>query len=297
MNNGATVEMGSLIEFKQSQPLVSLIHRFDFATSEEIRKSTIAIPSFYQQKKDSKVLKDEGREPSSKPHRASSSKSGTPTKSLEKVIPIPTPSNISNSAAYPSDRDLEDHPSGFGGQPNTKRNFSHTFYESNVELGKGDVMEDGGGNLEMLPRKGPATSEKPRDEGSKVNSPTQPSATCESPSLNARLLCEVRDSAEILSQASTDERGAHEDTLHSLWSCSGLKEVWEKDFGWIFRSRMVITSLKRLVNLAFTKSELVPLFATTAWSVWFHRNKIRLSENSRPLSQIVGFARDYVHDF
>ena len=137
-----------------------------------------------------------------------------------------------------------------------------------------------------------------------------------------KLLCEIRDSIENLSQASTEERGfwkklwkiqvpgkikhflwraclnslatkenlvkrkilldvacsccsgAHEDTLHSLWSCNGLKEVWEKDFSWIFRFRVVITSLKGLVNLVFTKSELVPLFATATWSVWFHRNKI-----------------------
>ena len=30
--------------------------------------------------------------------------------------------------------------------------------------------------------------------------------------------------------------GAHEDTLHSLRSCSGFKKVWVKDFGWFFRS-------------------------------------------------------------
>ena len=70
-----------------------------------------------------------------------------------------------------------------------------------------------------------------------------------------------------------------------------------KDFGWFFRFGVVFSSFKELVNLVFTKSELVPLFATTAWLVWFHRNKIRLSENARPMGQIVGFVRDYVHDF
>ena len=91
--------------------------------------------------------------------------------------------------------------------------------------------------------------------------------------------------------------GAQEDTLHSLWSRSGLKEVWEKDFGWIFGSGVVFTSFEELVSLVFTKSELVPLFATTTWSVWFHRNKTRLNENTRSLGQIVGFAQDYVRDF
>ena len=52
-----------------------------------------------------------------------------------------------------------------------------------------------------------------------------------------------------------------------------------------------------MVALVFIKLELVPLFATMAWSIWFHRNKIRVGERARPLGQIAGFARDYVHDF
>ena len=68
--------------------------------------------------------------------------------------------------------------------------------------------------------------------------------------------------------------GAHEDTLHSLWSCDGLKEVWMKDFGWIFRFRVLFSSFKELVKLVFTRSNLIPLFAITTWSIWFHRNKI-----------------------
>ena len=48
------------------------------------------------------------------------------------------------------------------------------------------MMEDGDGKLELLPRKGTAILEKPRDEGSKVKRPTQSSLTCDSPSLFAR---------------------------------------------------------------------------------------------------------------
>lgn len=89
---------------------------------------------------------------------------------------------------------------------------------------------------------------------------------------------------------------ASEDVLHSLWSCNGLKEVWEKDFGWVFRSGMVFTSFRDLVKLVFTKSGTAALFATTAWSVWFHRNKTRVNESTRPLGQIADLARDYLHD-
>lgn len=52
-----------------------------------------------------------------------------------------------------------------------------------------------------------------------------------------------------------------------------------------------------MVELVFTKSETAALFATIAWSVWFHRYKIRLNENTRPLGQLVGFARDFICDY
>ena len=84
-------------------------------------KSSIDVLGFYQQKKDSKVSKEEGSESSSKPPKASLPKSGTSTKSLEKVTPISVHPNFSNPAAYPSVRDLEDLLLGFKGQPITKK--------------------------------------------------------------------------------------------------------------------------------------------------------------------------------
>ena len=52
-----------------------------------------------------------------------------------------------------------------------------------------------------------------------------------------------------------------------------------------------------MATLVFTKPELVPLFAITAWSIWFHRNKVQVSESARPLGQIAGFACDYMRGF
>lgn len=65
-----------------------------------------------------------------------------------------------------------------------------TLHKSDAEQGKGDVMEDGDGNLELLllPREGSAISEKTRDEDCKVKKPTQPIVTCEPPSPIARLV-------------------------------------------------------------------------------------------------------------
>ncbi|KAK9984155.1 hypothetical protein SO802_033680 [Lithocarpus litseifolius] len=80
-----------------------------------------------------------------------------------------------------------------------------------------------------------------------------------------RLLCEVQDIADSSLQASTEERG--------FW-----KKLWK---------------IQGVGKAGLT----VALFATTAWSVWFHRNKTKLNENIRPLSQLAGFARDYIRDF
>nr|POF23768.1 putative ribonuclease h protein [Quercus suber] len=89
---------------------------------------------------------------------------------------------------------------------------------------------------------------------------------------------------------------ASEDVLHSLWSCNGLKEVWEKDFGGVFRTGLVFTSFWNLVEHIFTKPEKAALFAMTVWFVWYHRNMTRLNESTRSLGQIAGFMRDFFRD-
>ena len=46
-----------------------------------------------------------------------------------------------------------------------------------------------------------------------------------------------------------------------------------------------------------SKPYLVALFAATAWSIRYHRNKTHLNETTLPLEKIIGFARDYIRDF
>ena len=74
-----------------------------------------------------------------------------------------------------------------------------------------------------------------------------------------------------------------EDVVHSLWSCDGLREVWNVEFGWVHGSRVQWTSFFELLKLIQTKPHTIALFAATAWSIWYHRNKLRLNEPSRPL--------------
>ena len=88
-----------------------------------------------------------------------------------------------------------------------------------------------------------------------------------------------------------------EDILHSVWSCEKLKIVWEKDFGWEIRSGNSLNSFPKLLKLIQSRPHSVALFAATAWSIWYHRNKSRLNDTTLPLEKISGFARDYIRDF
>nr|POF23043.1 hypothetical protein CFP56_15525 [Quercus suber] len=60
---------------------------------------------------------------------------------------------------------------------------------------------------------------------------------------------------------------------------------------------MQLSSFPKVVNLICEKPQLVPLFAVTAWSVWYQRNKTRLQEHSLPLDRISAFAKGYIQDF
>ena len=74
-----------------------------------------------------------------------------------------------------------------------------------------------------------------------------------------------------------------EDVVHSLWSCEVLREVWNVEFGWVRDLGVQWTSFSGLLKRIQTKPHTVALFAATAWSIWYHRNKLRLDEPSRPL--------------
>nr|XP_023898722.1 uncharacterized protein LOC112010605 [Quercus suber] len=52
-----------------------------------------------------------------------------------------------------------------------------------------------------------------------------------------------------------------------------------------------------LVQLVQESTQLLPLFATTAWAIWHHRNKSRLQETSVPLERIASFAKEYLLSF
>ena len=67
-----------------------------------------------------------------------------------------------------------------------------------------------------------------------------------------------------------------EDTLHALWSCTGLNEVWDGD-RWNFRSRVHFEDFKGLRSWIYENGKPLDLFAIQVWSIWNQRNKLRLN--------------------
>ena len=85
--------------------------------------------------------------------------------------------------------------------------------------------------------------------------------------------------------------------MHAIWSCNCIKVVWDSDFEWVDRSSTASDSFLDVFQKIRSKPALVPLFAATAWSIWYQRNKFRLQDNPLPLHNIVGFAKNYLGEF
>lgn len=102
---------------------------------------------------------------------------------------------------------------------------------------------------------------------------------------------------KILQEAVCHRLTETEDVFHAMWGCDNLQSVWAIDFVWVDRTRVQSSSFSELLKLIREKPSLVPLFAATAWSIWWHRNKTRLQEHSFPLDRISSFAKEYIQDF
>ena len=88
-----------------------------------------------------------------------------------------------------------------------------------------------------------------------------------------------------------------ESVEHALWNYACIKALWDLDFYWVDRCSSVVESFLDVLQKVRTKPALLPLFATTAWTIWYQRNKARLLDQPLPLHHIVGFARNYLKEF
>ncbi|XP_075655226.1 uncharacterized protein LOC142625459 [Castanea sativa] len=92
-------------------------------------------------------------------------------------------------------------------------------------------------------------------------------------------------------RCSLQAKDTAEDTLHALWSCTSLNEVWVGD-RWNFRSRFRFADFKELCKWVLENGKPLKLFAIQVWSIWNQRNKLRLNQPCCLTKELQKMAED-----
>ena len=93
--------------------------------------------------------------------------------------------------------------------------------------------------------------------------------------------------------------GEVEDTIHALWDCLVLKEIWwEMD---ICKSNLStrFTYFRDLLTGILNSQEpnQAEVFASVAWEIWRKRNALRVGVDSIPYPKIFREATERLHEF
>ena len=87
------------------------------------------------------------------------------------------------------------------------------------------------------------------------------------------------------------------DTVHALWSCPLLTEVWRSQFEALQVTSKSCRNFLDILLLAQQDHSCFELFAMMASLLWMRRNKVRASEESLPLSKINTMASESLKEF
>ena len=80
------------------------------------------------------------------------------------------------------------------------------------------------------------------------------------------------------------------DTLHALWFCSILQDVWKVSFSKLMTETGFNSSFLEVLERASTDKSSLKLFAMTISEIWQRRNKARVGEPIVPVCQIASKA-------
>ena len=86
-------------------------------------------------------------------------------------------------------------------------------------------------------------------------------------------------------------------TFHAIWGCDTLRHIWAPVFSWISSDFPGICDVCELIQLVGQKPRRLELFATVAWFIWHHRNKIRLKEECLPTVKVFDAASNYLTEY
>ena len=82
-----------------------------------------------------------------------------------------------------------------------------------------------------------------------------------------------------------------EESIHALWSCPELDEVWSDQGIWGFRCEVGFTSVKELLLWMIKEGKSLELLSFTTWSVWNQRNKVHLNLQASLFHQVAAQTR------
>ncbi|KAL0009992.1 hypothetical protein SO802_005100 [Lithocarpus litseifolius] len=103
---------------------------------------------------------------------------------------------------------------------------------------------------------------------------------------------------KVLSDPTCQACGAaQESTLHALWSCPKLSEVWSVHFSKLRSEARNCSSFLEVFQMCLEKSHPSDLFAMIVYLIWFRRNKLRVGETVADLKLINSMAKDALLEF
>ncbi|KAL0007007.1 hypothetical protein SO802_008509 [Lithocarpus litseifolius] len=88
-----------------------------------------------------------------------------------------------------------------------------------------------------------------------------------------------------------------ETALHALWSCSELDVVWEDASTWSCRGNTSLMDFKELMSWLIKQNHHLELFSAIAWSIWSHRNRVRMLQPSCNPNQLATLAKELLSKF
>lgn len=87
-------------------------------------------------------------------------------------------------------------------------------------------------------------------------------------------------------------RTALQTTLHALWECLVLDEVWSDVTLWDCQRGIVFADFNELALWILQKKKNPELFAMITWSIWNQRNQVRVQQPHCNLDQLAQLAKD-----
>ena len=76
-------------------------------------------------------------------------------------------------------------------------------------------------------------------------------------------------------------------TLHAVWECAMLDEIWEAVPGFEDWRKYAISNIRDLISVFHEKRKNLELMAMVMWTIWYRRNQLRINSNDFPRSQVL----------